>query len=117
MSNHEKIDYLEYPAQDLEKTKAFFTSVFGWQFQDYGPEYTAFDKQGVEGGFYKSELVSNSDAGAALAVFYSDDLNATLNKVVRHGGTIVKPIFLFPGGSRFHFAEPSGNEFAVWTKS
>jgi len=116
MPSHEKIDYLEYPAQDLEATKLFFTKVFNWQFVDYGPEYTAFDKQGVEGGFYKAELTSNSDKGAALTVFYSDDLEKTLKKVSDAGGEIVKPVFSFPGGRRFHFLEPSGNEFAVWGK-
>jgi len=116
MNKHEKINYLEYPARDLDATKRFFEIVFNWQFTDYGPEYTAFDNQGVEGGFYKSELVSCSDKGAALTVFYSDDLQNTLDKVISSGGDIVKPIFDFPGGRRFHFTEPSGNEFAVWTQ-
>lgn len=114
MDKHEKINYLEYPAKDLSKTKAFFEEVFNWHFTDYGLEYCAFDKQGLEGGFYQSELVSNSDEGAALTVFYSDDLEATLDKVRLAGGVIIKPIFSFPGGRRFHFTEPSGNEFAVW---
>lgn len=117
MSKHEKLDYLEYPAKDMVATKRFFEKVFSWVFTDYGPQYSAFDNQGLEGGFYQSDLVSNSDEGAALTVFYSDNLNATLEKVVANGGQIVKPIFEFPGGSRFHFTEPSGNEFAVWTKT
>jgi len=115
MNKHEKINYLEYPANDLTKTKTFFESVFGWTFTDYGAEYCAFDNQGVEGGFYKSELVSDSDKGAALTVFYSDDLESTLGKICSAGGVIIKPIFAFPGGRRFHFTEPSGNEFAVWS--
>lgn len=117
MMQHEKLDYLEYPAHDLTATKQFFSDVFGWQFTDYGPDYTAFDQQGLEGGFYKSDLASSSEKGAALAVFYSDDLDSTFNKVVANGGMIVKPVFEFPGGRRFHFIEPSGNEFAVWTKA
>lgn len=117
MTKHEKIHYLEYPAKDLAKTKTFFHTVFDWSFTDYGPEYCAFDNQGVEGGFYQSELVSDSDKGAALTVFYSDNLQATLDKVIKAGGAIVKPIFDFPGGQRFHFTEPSGNEFAVWTET
>ena len=117
MDKHEKLNYLEYPAKDLSKTKAFFEKVFNWHFTDYGPEYCAFDNQGLEGGFYQSELVSNSDKGAALTVFYSDDLEATLDKVRLAGGVIIKPIFAFPGGRRFHFTEPSGNEFAVWTQA
>jgi len=114
MPAHEKIDYLEYPARDLEKTKAFFVEVFGWRFTDYGPDYTAFANQGVDGGFYQADLASNTTNGAALTVFYSDDLEATLDKVIKAGGEIVKPIFSFPGGRRFHFLEPSQNEFAVW---
>lgn len=116
MNKHEKINYLEYPAKDLAKTKAFFEEAFNWVFTDYGPEYCAFDNQGLEGGFYKSNLVSRADKGAALTVFYSDKLQVTLEKVVVAGGVIVKPIFNFPGGRRFHFIEPSGNEFAVWTE-
>ena len=115
MNKHEKLNYLEYAAADLSATKRFFETVFAWQFTDYGPEYTAFDNQGLEGGFYKADLASKSDSGAALTVFYSDDIDTTMAKVKAAGGTIVKPIFDFPGGRRFHFEEPSGNEFAVWT--
>ena len=115
MSNHEKINYLEYPSKDLAATKAFFSTVFDWKFTDYGPEYAAFDDQGLEGGFYFADLVSDSAKGAALTVFYSDNLQATQDKITAAGGTIIKPIFDFPGGQRFHFQEPSGNEFAVWT--
>ena len=113
--DHEKINYVEYPCRDLQITKAFFQACFGWKFTDYGPEYTAFDHQGIEGGFFKSELCSTTEQGSALIVLYSHDLEATLQKVERLGGTIVKPIFSFPGGRRFQFAEPSGNELAVWS--
>ena len=116
MPTHEKLNYLELPARDLESTKIFFKSVFGWAFTDYGPEYTAFDDQGLEGGFYRADLVNRSDLGGALPVFYSANLEQTLAKVEAAGGTIIKPIFEFPGGRRFHFAEPSGNEFAVWSE-
>jgi len=115
MPKHEKIDYLEFPAIDLNATKTFFTSAFGWQFEDFGPDYTAFSDQGVDGGFFRADLRSTTDTGAALAVFYSDDLEQTLAKVSAAGGEVVKPIFSFPGGRRFHFLEPSGNEFAVWS--
>ena len=114
MPEHEKIDYLELPASDIEATKAFFTQVFSWKFEDYGPDYCAFANQGVDGGFYRSDLTSQTSHGAALPVFYSDNLQHTLDKVVAAGGEIVKPIFDFPGGRRFHFLEPSGNEYAVW---
>ncbi|GHA14537.1 glyoxalase [Arenicella chitinivorans] len=116
MNKHEKLNYLELPARDLASTKTFFTNVFGWRFTDYGAEYTAFDNQGLEGGFYQADLVSRSDLGAALAVFYSTDLEQTLAKVEAAGGTVIKPIFAFPGGRRFHFTEPSGSEFAVWSE-
>ena len=114
MNLHEKINYVELPAKDLAATKAFFESVFGWSFVDYGPEYTAFENQGLDGGFFKSDLASSTEKGAALIVFYSNQLEATLAKVEKAGGSILRPIFSFPGGRRFHFTEPSGNEFAVW---
>ena len=114
MNQHEKINYVELPAKDLAATKAFFESVFGWSFTDYGPEYTAFENQGLDGGFFQSDLASSTEKGAALIVFYSNQLEATLAKVEKAGGSILRPIFSFPGGRRFHFTEPSGNEFAVW---
>ncbi len=115
MNEHEKINYVEFPAKDLQRTKDFFTRVFGWSFQDYGPDYTAFSNQGLDGGFFKSDLESSTRHGAALIIFYSQDLEATQAKIEQAGGMIIKPIFSFPGGRRFHFAEPSGNEFAVWS--
>ncbi len=116
MNLHEKINYVEFPAKDLPATKVFFQSVFGWSFVDYGPEYTAFSDQGLDGGFFQSDLASSSEKGAALIVFFSNQLEATLAKVEKAGGSIVRPIFSFPGGRRFHFTEPSGNEFAVWSE-
>jgi predicted enzyme related to lactoylglutathione lyase len=114
MPLHEKINYVEYPANDLEGTKAFFAAAFGWSFVDYGPEYIAFSDEGLDGGFFKSELKATTDKGSALIVLFSQSLEETLAKVKSAGGQIVKPIFAFPGGRRFHFTEPSGNEFAVW---
>lgn len=114
MPVHEKMDYVEYPARDLTATKAFFQAAFGWSFTDYGPEYTAFSGVGLDGGFYASDLVARTAGGSALIVFYSETLEDTLAKVTAAGGVIVRPIYPFPGGRRFHFIEPSGNEFAVW---
>lgn len=114
MNQHEKMNYVEFPAKDLAGTKAFFESVFGWSFTDYGPEYTAFENQGLDGGFFQSDLASSTEKGAALVIFYSAQLEATLAKVEKAGGSILRPIYSFPGGRRFHFTEPSGNEFAVW---
>ncbi len=86
-------------------------------FVDYGPEYAAFSNEGLDGGFFKSERSSRSENGGALLVFYSSDIESTLDKVVKNGGDIIRPIFEFPGGCRFHFVEPSGNEFAVWSEA
>lgn len=115
MNKHEKINYVEFPASDMESTKKFFDDVFGWEFEDYGEEYTSFSGEGLDGGFYKSQLRSSTEDGSALVVFYSENLEATLKKIKQAGGVVVKPIFSFPGGRRFHFKEPSGNEMAVWS--
>ena len=115
MLEHEKINYVEFPAKDIEATKTFFQTAFGWDFVDYGPEYTAFSNQGLDGGFFKSEKSVSSDNGSALIVFYSKELENTQRKIEQAGGNIVKAIFSFPGGRRFHFADPNGNEFAVWS--
>ena len=112
---HEKINYVEFPAGDLSATKAFFEKAFGWTFTDYGDEYTAFSGEGLDGWFFQSDLKSSTSNGAALIVFYSEELELTLVKVHDAGGQIVRPITSFPGGRRFHFTEPSGNEFAVWS--
>ena len=115
MPEHEKIDYVEFPAREIEQTKTFFTRVFGWSFTDYGPEYTAFSHQGLDGGFFVSDQACTTANGSALIVFYSKTLEHTLEKIERAGGHITKPIFAFPGGRRFHFSDPSGNEYAVWS--
>jgi len=115
MPTHEKLNYVEFPAQDLAQTRPFFQQVFNWQFTDYGEDYMAFDNQGLEGGFYQSPLTASTRNGSALLVFYSNQLEQTQQKIEAAGGTIIKPIFNFPGGRRFHFCEPSGNEFAVWS--
>lgn len=117
MSQHEKIDYVEFPSSDLVATKRFFEKAFGWTFEDFGDEYTAFSNQGLDGGFYQSDLTSTTAKGSALIVFFSDDLEGTQQKVTESGGTIIQEIFAFPGGRRFHFNDPCGNEYAVWTKT
>ena len=114
MLEHEKINYVEFPARDLKATKSFFQAAFGWAFVDYGPTYAAFSGQGLDGGFYESGLAASTEHGSALIVFYSKRLEETQAKVEKAGGRVVRPIFSFPGGRRFHFTEPSGNEFAVW---
>jgi uncharacterized protein len=115
MTDNVKINYIELPASNLDATKRFFTDAFGWTFTDYGPEYTAFSNSGIEGGFFLSPLTASTQTGSALVVLYSADLESTQAKVKENGGEIIKPIFSFPGGRRFHFADPNGNEFAVWS--
>ncbi|QYZ64811.1 MAG: glyoxalase [Gammaproteobacteria bacterium (ex Lamellibrachia satsuma)] len=115
MNKHEKINYVEFPAKNIEATKQFFVTVFNWSFVDYGPEYTAFSDEGIDGGFFKSNLSSSTENGSALVVFYSNEIEKTQAKIQEAGGTVVKPIFSFPGGRRFHFCDPSGNEYAVWS--
>ena len=115
MHSHEKINYVELPAKDIAATKKFFTSVFNWSFEDFGPDYVAFSNAGLDGGFYKADMVSSVASGSALVVFYSKELEVTADKIKKAGGVIVEDIFSFPGGRRFHFTEPSGNEFAVWS--
>ena len=110
-----KIDYIELPARDMAGTRQFFEAVFGWQFTDYGPDYMAFNRQTVEGGFYRAQSASDSDTGAALVIFYARDLIQARALITSHGGAIKQDIFAFPGGQRFHFTCPSGNEFAIWS--
>lgn len=115
MNVHEKINYVEFPSTDIEKTKQFFSTVFNWEFEDFGLEYTSFKNEGLNGGFYLSENSSVTATGGALIVFYSNNLMQTQAKITAAGGVISKHIFEFPGGCRFHFEDPTGNEFAVWS--
>ena len=115
MPTDQKIDYVELPARDLDAVQRFYEGAFGWSFTDYGPEYRAFSDGEMNGGFRRAEAASSTRNGSALIVLYAEDLEATRDTVVRHGGTIVKEIFSFPGGRRFHFADPNGNELAVWS--
>lgn len=107
-----KLDYLELRAtgSTLDSVKAFYSTAFSWSFTDYGPTYSAFD-EGLEGGFQSD---ANEAADQPLPVLYSDELETTLAAVEAAGGAIVRPIFEFPGGRRFHFRDPAGNEMAVW---
>lgn len=115
MKNHNKINYIEIPSKDISVSKKFFSEVFGWAFVDYGPDYCSFGNEGIDGGFYKAELTVSTDSGSALIVIYSSDLESTQSKIEESGGKIKKSIFPFPGGRRFHFTDPNGNEYAVWS--
>jgi predicted enzyme related to lactoylglutathione lyase len=111
-TNDRRIDYIEFHATDMAKTKAFYTQAFGWKFTDYGSDYIAFDDGRLTGGFWKE-----GKAGAGpLVILYAADLAAAEARVRAAGGTIVKPAFAFPGGRRFHFTDPGGNELAVWSE-
>ena len=115
MNQHEKINYIEIPAKDMNVAKTFFSVAFGWEFVDYGSDYTAFSNAGIDGGFFKADLSVSAKQGSALIVFYSQDLEKTQAKIERVGGTILQDIFSFPGGRRFHFSDPNENEYAVWS--
>lgn len=115
MPHDMKIDYIELPAADLDTVEAFYARVFSWTFEDYGPEYRAFSDGRIDGGFYRAELKSLADNGAALVIFYAENLEQVQQAVLDAGGTILKSIFTFPGGRRFQFADPAGNELAVWS--
>ena len=115
MPEERKIDYIEMPSRDLKATQAFFNALFGWEFTDYGPDYTDFNDGRISGGFYKSDRAMHADEGSALVVFYSEKLDKMPELIVRLGGQISKPIFSFPGGRRFHFSDPGGSEFAIWS--
>ncbi len=115
MNTTNTISYLEVPVKDMAASKAFFSQVFGWTFIDYGPDYASFTQQGMDGGFFKSDLTVSTQTGSPLIVLYSDKLEETKATISSNGGSIIKPIFSFPGGRRFHFSDPSGNEFAVWS--
>jgi len=108
-----QVDYIEFPALDLEKIKAFYAAAFGWKFTDYGPDYTSFEDGRLSGGFWKTDKVTS---GGPLVVIYAADLAAIEASVRAAGGAIVKDIFSFPGGRRFHFQDPSGNELSVWSE-
>jgi uncharacterized protein len=112
-SEKRRIDYVEFPAADIEKTKAFYSAVFGWEFRDYGPDYASFEDGRIAGGFAKVDKVTT---GGPLVVLYAPELERMEASVELHGGTITKPIFPFPGGRRFHFKDPNGNELAIWSE-
>lgn len=116
MSNHHRINYIEIPASALEASKEFFAKVFDWKFVDYGPDYCSFLNAGIDGGFYRSDQKALTESGSPLVVLYSQDLETSLTKVQDARGVILKAIFAFPGGRRFQFLDPSGNEFAVWSE-
>ena len=112
---YEKINQVQLPAKDLKAVQKFFDEVFAWSFTPDGEDYLAFSDGVLNGGFYRDDKCSDAAQGAALLMFYSEDLEGTEAKIVKADGEIVKPVFSFPGGRRFHFCDPNGNEYAVWS--
>ena len=114
-----QMDYIEFPATDIEATKSFYHQVFGWDFQDFGPGYTSFHDGRLAGGFNSEAKPAGADGKqtrGTLVVIYAAVLEDTYAKVQAAGGKIVHETFEFPGGRRFHFADPNGNELAVWSE-
>lgn len=116
MSTHHALDYVEIPFPDLAVAKGFYGSAFGWTFTDYGDAYVGFSSNGSDedGGF---DPTGTPHAGGPLVQVYSDDLEATAAAVRDAGGTITVPPFSFPGGRRFHFTDPAGNELGAWSRA
>lgn len=104
------IAYIELPTKDVAASKHFYQTLFGWSFQDFGSDYAAFSDSGMDGGLNGSE---EAHTKAPLVVMDSDNIEDMAQRVVAAGGSITLPIFPFPGGRRFHFIDPSGNELAV----
>ena len=115
MTDTIKINYIELPVTDIAESKAFYTAAFGWSYIDYGPTYAAFEGAGIDGGLDAASDRKPAKDGA-LVVLYAEDLEAAVTAVKSAGGEITVPIFPFPGGRRFHFSDPNGNELAVWSK-
>ena len=113
MSRNKTIDYVEFHATDLVAIKQFYSQVFGWEFEDYGPDYTSFKDGRMAGGFSRGPV----SPGGPLVVIYVDDLQSAEKQIKDAGGQITREIFSFPGGSRFHFSDPSGNELAAWSEN
>ncbi len=113
MRAENRIDYVEIPVTDLKKTREFFSAMFGWSFKEWGDDYMSFNDGRLDGGFRRAEEPAPSTG--VLAVFYSEDLERDVERVQKFGATICEEIFSFPGGRRFHFTDPVGTEYAIWS--
>jgi predicted enzyme related to lactoylglutathione lyase len=108
------INYIEFNVTDITRSKEFYGSAFGWSFTDYGPSYCEFSDGNMKGGFDSSAPVVR---GGPLVILYSSDLSDLQARIETAGGKIVKPVFEFPGGRRFHFTDPDGYELAAWSET
>jgi uncharacterized protein len=106
-----RIDNIEFAVSDIARSRAFYDKAFGWTFTDYGPAYCEFSDGRLTGGLAKS----TPSPGGPLVILYADDLAATQRRLEDAGAKIVKPVFAFSGGRRFHFQDPDGYELAVWS--
>jgi hypothetical protein len=118
-ANNHKINYVEFVSIDIARSRQFYSDVFGWSFQDWGPDYISFSAPGtgIDGGFRSGEALNTGEtAGSPLIVLYAVDLAATQRAIFAAGGRITVPTFEFPGGRRFHFSDGAGNVLAVWSE-
>jgi uncharacterized protein len=115
--NHQ-INYIEFTTTGIEEAKRFYSTVFGWTFKEWGPDYidSTPESAGMAIGFRKGDATQSQPNYAPLIVLYSADLKATEAAITAAGGTIVVPTFEFPGGRRFHFSDGLGNTLAVWSE-
>ena len=113
MRQEKQIDYIEIPVTDLGKAQEFFEALFGWTFVSYGEDYTSFSDGRLDGGFRRASEAA--PASGVLLIFYSEDLERDFERVQQLGATISEVIFPFPGGRRFHFVDPTGTEYAIWS--
>ena len=113
MRAEKRIDYVEIPVTDLNKARDFFAALFGWTFQSFGDDYMSFNDGRMDGGFRRSS--EPAPATGVLVVFFSTDIERDFDRVQQLGATISEPVFSFPGGRRFHFVDPTGTEFAIWS--
>lgn len=113
MRPQNRIDYVEIPVTDLQKAREFFSALFDWSFQEWGDDYISFSDGSLDGGFRRA--AESAPASGILLIFYSEDLEKSVSRVESLGATISEPVFPFPGGRRFHFIDPTGTEFAIWS--
>lgn len=114
MRAENRIDYVEIPATDLSRARAFLEAMFGWTFKEWGDDYLSFSDGQLNGGIRRADVAA--PATGVLLVFYSKDLERDVERVKELGGTISQEIFSFPGGRRFHFIDPVGTEYAIWSE-
>ena len=112
MRTEKRIDYIEIPVTDPARARDFFAALMGWEFQEWGPDYISFSDGRLNGGFRRSDRPAPGNS--VLLVFFSENLERDRDRVVDLGASISQDIFDFPGGRRFHFVDPLGNEYAIW---